>query len=83
MQTIANCKVVQSYIYLGATISKTGGCGDEVKQWCMIARSIVERHGRTVGSPRRQRPADEISGLSNLLLWSRIVIFEATGLLQN
>ncbi|KAI8422423.1 hypothetical protein MSG28_006263 [Choristoneura fumiferana] len=32
VQSIANCEVVQSYIYLGSTISSTGGCSDEIRR---------------------------------------------------
>ncbi|KAI8441389.1 hypothetical protein MSG28_015004 [Choristoneura fumiferana] len=43
VQSIANCEVVQSYIYLGSTISSTGGCSDEIRRRCAITRSAVER----------------------------------------
>ncbi|XP_012553302.2 LINE-1 reverse transcriptase homolog [Bombyx mori] len=35
---IANCDVVQSYIYLGALISNTGGCVDEIKRRMAVSR---------------------------------------------
>ncbi|KAI8433243.1 hypothetical protein MSG28_015319 [Choristoneura fumiferana] len=40
---IANCDVVQSYIYLGALITNSGGCVDEVKRRMAIARSAMDR----------------------------------------
>ncbi|XP_073942535.1 uncharacterized protein [Choristoneura fumiferana] len=39
VQSIANCEVVQSYIYLGSTISSTGGCSDEIRRRCAITRN--------------------------------------------
>ncbi|CAH2263600.1 jg10912 [Pararge aegeria aegeria] len=39
---IANCEVVQSYIYLGALISNNGGCVEEVKRRMAIARTAME-----------------------------------------
>lgn len=43
---IANCEVVQHYIYLGSTISNAGGCEDEIRRRGAITRSAVERLGR-------------------------------------
>ena len=40
---IANCDVVQSYVYLGSNITNTGGCEDEIRRRCAITRSAVER----------------------------------------
>ncbi|KAL0879221.1 hypothetical protein ABMA27_003004 [Loxostege sticticalis] len=40
---IANCEVVQSYVYLGALISKNGGCIDEVKRRMAITRSTMSK----------------------------------------
>ncbi|CAH2226459.1 jg4165 [Pararge aegeria aegeria] len=40
---IANCEVVQSYIYLGALISNNGGCVEEVKRRMAIARTAMDR----------------------------------------
>lgn len=40
---IANCNVVQSYIYLGTLITNTGGCADEIKQCMAITRSSMDR----------------------------------------
>lgn len=38
---IANCDVVQSYVYLGALISNNGGCVDEVKRRMAITRNSM------------------------------------------
>lgn len=46
VQSIAGCAVVSSYVYLGSTISSTGGCGDEIRRRCAITRSAVERLGK-------------------------------------
>lgn len=43
---VANCEVVKSYIYLGSTISSTGGCGDKIRRRCAITRSAVDRLGK-------------------------------------
>ncbi|PZC85948.1 hypothetical protein B5X24_HaOG214313 [Helicoverpa armigera] len=40
---IANCDVVQSYIYLGALITNNGGCIDEVKRRMAISRSAMDK----------------------------------------
>ncbi|CAH2237332.1 jg3829 [Pararge aegeria aegeria] len=40
---IANCEVVQSYIYLGALISNNRGCVEEVKRHIAIARTTMDR----------------------------------------
>lgn len=43
VQLIANCEVVQSYVYIGSVISNIGGCQAEIKRRSSIARSAVER----------------------------------------
>lgn len=43
ISSIANCDVVQSYIYLGSNISNLGGCEQEIKRRCAITRSAVEK----------------------------------------
>lgn len=40
---IANCKVVSTYIYLGALISNNGGCVDEVKRRMAITRAAMDK----------------------------------------
>ncbi|CAH2241377.1 jg15576 [Pararge aegeria aegeria] len=40
---IANCDVVQSYIYLGAQISINGGCIDEIKRRMAMSRSAMDK----------------------------------------
>ncbi|XP_028036754.1 myrosinase 1-like [Bombyx mandarina] len=40
---IASCDFVQSYIYLGALISNTGGGVDEIKRRMAISRSAMDR----------------------------------------
>ncbi|KAI8436861.1 hypothetical protein MSG28_010313 [Choristoneura fumiferana] len=40
---IANCDVMQSYIYLGALIRNNGGCIDEVKRRMAISRSAMDK----------------------------------------
>lgn len=40
---IANCDVVQSYVYLGALISNRGGCVDEIKRRMAITRSAMDK----------------------------------------
>lgn len=40
---IANCDVVQTYVYLGALISNNGGCVDEVKRRMAITRTAMEK----------------------------------------
>ncbi|CAH2242437.1 jg20438 [Pararge aegeria aegeria] len=40
---IGYCEVVQSYVYLGSTISNTGGCEEEIQRRCAITRSAVDR----------------------------------------
>lgn len=40
---IGNCEVVQSYVYLGSTITSTGGCEDEIRRRCAITRSAVDK----------------------------------------
>ncbi|KAI8429179.1 hypothetical protein MSG28_007716 [Choristoneura fumiferana] len=40
---IANCEVVQSYIYLGSLITNTGGSEDEIKRRIAITRSAMEK----------------------------------------
>lgn len=40
---IANCEVVQSYIYLGALISNQGGCIGEVKKRMAMTRSAMDK----------------------------------------
>ncbi|PZC84789.1 hypothetical protein B5X24_HaOG203779 [Helicoverpa armigera] len=40
---IANCDVVQTYIYLGALISNNGGCIDEVKRRMALTRNAAEK----------------------------------------
>lgn len=41
--TIANCDVVQSYIYLGALITNEGGCAEEIKRRMAITRSAMDK----------------------------------------
>ncbi|CAH2084892.1 unnamed protein product [Euphydryas editha] len=41
--TIGGCKVVESYVYLGSTITNTGGCEDETRRRCAVTRSSVEK----------------------------------------
>lgn len=43
LHEIANCEVVQSYIYLGSTITNTGSCEEEIKRRCAVTRSAVEK----------------------------------------
>ncbi|KAJ0178601.1 hypothetical protein K1T71_005376 [Dendrolimus kikuchii] len=43
---IANCDVIQSYIYLGALISNNGGCAEEIKRRMAITRSAMDRLGK-------------------------------------
>jgi len=43
---IAGCDVVQSYVYLGALISNSGGCADEVKRRMAISKSSMDRLGK-------------------------------------
>ncbi|KAJ0176148.1 hypothetical protein K1T71_008322 [Dendrolimus kikuchii] len=43
---IANCDVIQSYIYLGALISNNGGCTEEIKRRMAITRSAMDRLGK-------------------------------------
>ena len=38
---IANCDVVQSYVYLGALILNSGGCAEEIKRRMAISRSSM------------------------------------------
>ncbi|CAH2233881.1 jg18186 [Pararge aegeria aegeria] len=40
---IANCEVVQSYVYLGALITNNGGCVEEVKRRMAITRTTIEK----------------------------------------
>ncbi|CAH2233033.1 jg719 [Pararge aegeria aegeria] len=40
---IANCEVVQSYVYLGALVSNNGGCIDEIKRRMAISRSAMDK----------------------------------------
>lgn len=40
---IANCEVVQSYIYLGTLITNKGGCMEEIKRRMAITRNAMER----------------------------------------
>lgn len=40
---IANCQVVQSYIYLGSLIANNGGCVDEIKRRMAISRSAMDK----------------------------------------
>ncbi|KAA5784565.1 hypothetical protein F3H09_31465 [Pseudomonas aeruginosa] len=43
VQHIAGCEVVNSYVYLGSTITNAGGCEDEIRRRCAVTRSSVER----------------------------------------
>lgn len=43
VRNIAGCEVVKSYVYLGSTITNTGGCEDEIRRRCAMTRSSVER----------------------------------------
>ncbi|CAH2101992.1 unnamed protein product [Euphydryas editha] len=43
VQTIGGCEVVESYVYLGSTISNTGGCEDEIRKRCVVTRTSVEK----------------------------------------
>ncbi|CAH2208498.1 jg1438 [Pararge aegeria aegeria] len=40
IESIANCEVVQTYIYLGSTVSNTGGCDLEIRRRCAITRQL-------------------------------------------
>ncbi|CAH2243910.1 jg18573 [Pararge aegeria aegeria] len=40
---IANCEVVQSYVYLGALVSNNGSCIDEIKRRMAISRSAMDK----------------------------------------
>ncbi|CAH2265010.1 jg25137 [Pararge aegeria aegeria] len=40
---IANCEVVQSFVYLGALITNNGGCVEEVKRRMAITRTTMEK----------------------------------------
>lgn len=43
VRDIAGCEVVKSYVYLGSTITNTGGCEDEIRRRCAVTRSSVEK----------------------------------------
>ena len=43
---IANCEVVQSYIYLGTLITSNGGCTEEIKRRMAITRNAMDRFGK-------------------------------------
>ncbi|KAI8433901.1 hypothetical protein MSG28_015827 [Choristoneura fumiferana] len=40
---IANCQVVQSYVYLGSLVSNKGGSEDEIKRRMVITRCAMDR----------------------------------------
>lgn len=43
MNQIANCTVVQFYVYLGTLISNNGGCVDEIKRRMAITRTAMDK----------------------------------------
>lgn len=40
---IGNCEVVQSYVYVGSTVTNTVGCEDEIRKRCAITRFAIDR----------------------------------------
>lgn len=48
IRSIANCDVIQNYIYLGSNISNIGGRKREIKRRCAITRSPVEKLNKTL-----------------------------------
>ncbi|XP_037875271.1 uncharacterized protein LOC119630334 [Bombyx mori] len=43
VQYIAGSDLVNSYVYLGSTVTNDGGCEDEIRRRCAVPRSSVER----------------------------------------
>lgn len=40
---VANCDVVQSYVYLGALVTNNGGCVEEIKRRMAMTRTAMDR----------------------------------------
>ncbi|KAL4720543.1 hypothetical protein ACJJTC_001440 [Scirpophaga incertulas] len=71
---IANCDVVQSYIYLGAQISNRGGCADEIKRRMAIqVQGSVEGTRACGRSPMRWTEEAAVDGSLYECTWRAAV----------